>query len=261
MIFKRIALQIAYDGSQFYGWQKQYISPTVQEVLEQALEKIFKVQTCLTGSGRTDSGVHALCQIAHFEHSVNMNTEQLKLALVTKIPHSVKILNAWEVDKAFHARYSATKRHYTYLISKEYTPFQRLYQANLYKYKINAERIAEAIPYFIGENDFTSFCKPNPEVNNHICRIDSLSIEETTDCYVIKISANRFLHNMVRRIVGALVMVSHRNHSPEIISKWINDKKHEQKNFFTAPASGLYLTEVEYNKEIFPYDIKNLKIY
>ena len=123
MNYRRVALQIAYDGSVFYGWQKQYISPTVQEIIEQALEKIVKEKVNLTGSGRTDSGVHAFCQIAHFDFNLNMNMEQLKLAITTKIPNSIKVLNAWEVSNDFHARYSATKRHYMYLISKEINPF------------------------------------------------------------------------------------------------------------------------------------------
>ncbi len=258
---RRIALQIAYDGSVFYGWQKQYISPTVQEVVEKALSDIFKESTLVTGSGRTDSGVHATCQIAHFDFKLNMTTEQIRLALKSKLPHSVQAVKVWEVDHEFHARYSAQKRSYTYLISKQSNPFVRNYQADLFRYRINTDKIRESIPCFIGEHDFTSFCKPNPEITNHVCNISQLSLEETADKWIIRISANRFLHNMVRRIVGALVSVSHKNHPSGIASDWIALERHEQKNFFTAPAQGLYLSKVEYPESLFPFETIDLPLY
>ncbi|HPM03966.1 MAG TPA: tRNA pseudouridine(38-40) synthase TruA [Candidatus Cloacimonadota bacterium] len=257
---RRIAIQIAYDGSVFYGWQKQYISPTVQELVEQGLSEIFKELTLVTGSGRTDSGVHATCQMAHFDFNLNMNMEQIRLAVKSKLPHSIQVIKAWEVCDEFHARYSAEKRSYTYLISKDSNPFVRQYQADLWKYKIRTEKIVETIPYFLGEHDFTSFCKPNPEVKNHVCNISHLSFEETDRHWVLKISANRFLHNMVRRIVGALVAISHKNHPSDIVCQWIEAKKHEQKNFFTAPAQGLYLCKVEYPEHLFPFQTIDVPI-
>lgn len=257
---RRIAIQIAYDGSAFYGWQKQIHAQTVQQVLEKALLTIVKSPTYITGSGRTDTGVHATCQIAHFDFELNMNMEQIRLALKTKIPRTIEVLQAWEVSSDFHARYSATKRTYHYLLSKNISPFHRLYRGLFYKYKINTEHIQQILPHLLGEHDFTSFSKPNPEITNHRCDIQNISFEEYDDYWLFSISANRFLHNMVRRIVGALVSISHRNQDPAIISQWILDMKHEQRNFFTAPAAGLYLTKIDYPEELFPYQIVDLPI-
>jgi tRNA pseudouridine38-40 synthase len=258
---RRIALQIAYDGSAFYGWQKQYMSPTVQEELENALSKIAKEPINLTGSGRTDTGVHATCQIAHFDFKINMNMQQIKLALKNKIPRSIEILKAWEVPEEFHARYSATKRTYNYILSKSISPFHRNYRGLFYRYNLDTERMKAIIPYLMGVHDFTSFCKPNPDIKNHLCDIKDISFEEYEDFWIFTISANRFLHNMVRRIVGALVSISHRKQDPAIILKWIEDMKHEQRNFFTAPAAGLYLVDIEYPKELFPYEKEKLIIF
>ncbi len=260
MKYQRYALQIAYDGSSYYGWQKQYISPTVQEVLEKALSHIAKEQVLVTGSGRTDSGVHASCQIAHFDFGINMRPEQIKLAIKSKIERSIEIINVWEVDSEFHARYSAQSRTYHYLINKGISPFHRNYRAFLYNYKINTDHIQKVLNYIIGSHDFTSFCKPNPEISNHVCDIQKISFEEREEYWILKITANRFLHNMVRRIVGALVSISHKQQDPSIIKQWIEDQRHEQRNFFTAPACGLYLYEIEYPRDVFPYEITRMNL-
>jgi tRNA pseudouridine38-40 synthase len=243
---KRFLLECAYDGSRFYGWQVQRQSPTVQECLERALSKIAKEKIIVIGAGRTDSGVHALAQVAHFDFPVEMTTEQIMLAFRSKLPSGIKINRITEVASDFHARYNAIERTYRYIITFNQTPFNYYYKAAFHKYHLDQAKFQACIPYFLGEHNFTSFAKPNPEITNHLCNITNFIIEKQDDDLIIEITANRFLHNMVRRIVGAMVAVSHKSLNPNIITDWIASKQHNQKNYITAPPNGLYLVRVVY---------------
>lgn len=258
---KHYAMQIAYDGSKYLGWQKQVNPLTVQQTVESALEIIAKQSVALTGSGRTDTGVHATCQIAHFDFHQNMTTDQIRQAVRSKCPFSIDILKVWEVRDDFHARFMANQRTYQYVLAKTLTPFHREYRAFIPRYHINIPLIEKTMDLLIGTHDFTSFSRPNPEITNHICQIKHLSFTEYDDFYVLEISANRFLHNMVRRIVGALVSISHKNLPPDIILQWLDEKKHNQKNYFTAPPSGLYLMDVSYPEEFFPFEKVKIPIF
>ena len=239
-------MRLAYDGSKFYGWQVQVQSPTVQERLEGALSAIAKERIKVIGAGRTDSGVHALAQVAHFDFPLNMSTEQIMLALRSKLPPEIQVHQIDEVALDFHARYDAIERTYRYIITFCPTPFNYYYKAYFHRYKICAEKFRACIPFFMGEHDFTSFAKPNPEIPNHVCNIMDFRIDMVDADMVIEITANRFLHNMVRRMVGSMISVSHNSLEPNIITEWINAKKHEQKNYITAPPNGLYLKCVKY---------------
>lgn len=248
---------IAYDGSKFYGWQIQVQSPTVQESLEQALSTIAKEQIKVIGAGRTDSGVHASFQVAHFDFPVNMTVEQLKLALRGKLSHSVQVLEIQEVSTDFHARFDALERTYHYFITFKQTPFNYYYKTSFHRYHINLDAFRSCIPYFTGKRDFTSFAKPNPEIKNHECNVMNLEIMQKMDDLIITITANRFLHNMVRRIVGAMVAVSHKSLNPNVIAEWIDSKKHNQKNYFTAPPNGLFLSSIIYPVEKLSFTKQN----
>lgn len=250
---RRIALKIAYDGSKFYGWQKQVQSPTVQEVLEFFLSKLAKEQIKVIGSGRTDTGVHATAQVAHFDFPLQMTKTQIILASKSYLPKAVQVLDVAEVSSEFNSRYDAIARTYNYIITKDQSPFNYYFKSYYPRYKIDAEIFKQCTQYFIGENDFTSFCKPNPEITNHICKISKLSIAENSKDIIITITGNRFLHNMVRRIVGAMISVSHKKLNPEIIIDWLAMKKHEQKNYFTATPNGLYLSEVRYPADVLKF--------
>jgi len=243
---KRYKMTIAYDGSKYYGWQVQVQSPTVQECLEKALSTIAKQSIIVTGAGRTDSGVHALAQVAHFDFPDIMSNVQLLLALRTKLPLSIQVYEIEEVHADFHARYDAKERTYQYIITLNQTPFNYLYKTYFPRKKIDIEKFIDCIPYFIGEHDFTSFAKPSPKITNHLCDIQNITIEKINDDIIIEITANRFLHNMVRRMVGAMVSVSHKSLQPCIITEWIESKKHSQKNYATAPPNGLYLKYIKY---------------
>jgi tRNA pseudouridine38-40 synthase len=243
----RYAIKISYDGSKFHGWQIQKESPTVQECLENALKCISKTNIKVIGAGRTDAGVHALEQIAHFDFDIDIPLPKMKLAIQSKLNHYIKILDLQKVSENFHARFDAILREYFYIITLNPTPFNHHYKAYFHKYKIDPKIFNDCFKYFIGEHDFTSFSKPNPEIKNHICKIHELYMTFDNDDFIIHISANRFLHNMIRRIIGAIVSVSHYNLSPCIISQWLNEKKHNQKNYKTANSNGLYLKKIVYN--------------
>jgi len=243
---KRFAMKIAYDGSKFYGWQIQIQSPTVQECVEKALSSIAKEKVSVIGAGRTDTGVHALAQVAHFDYPSIMKTEQMLLALRTKLPPEIQVYEINEVAPDFHARYDAKERMYEYIITLHQTPFNYNYKSYFMRKRIEVERFQACIPYFIGEHDFTSFAKPSPKVSNYLCNIHDMSVDKIDDDIVVVITANRFLHNMVRRMVGAMVAVSHKGLNPDVIKTWIDSKKHSQRNYATAPANGLYLKGVVY---------------
>ena len=245
---------IAYDGSKFFGWQIQNQSPTVQECLEKALSLIAKTSIKVIGAGRTDTGVHALGQVAHFDFPINMSIEQLKLALKSHLPHSILVLDICLVSHDFHSRYDALKRTYDYIITFRRTPFNFHYKTSFHRYHIDIDKFVSCIPFFLGENDFTSFAKPNPDIKNYFSIVYDIKICHVNDDLCIKITANRFFHNMIRRIVGAMVAVSHKSLNPEIIKGWISAKKHQQKNYFTAPPNGLYLSEIVYPENVLLFD-------
>jgi len=254
---KRYALQCAYDGSKFYGWQIQKQSPTVQEVLETALCSIAKEKIKVVGSGRTDAGVHALAQVAHFDFPLTMTPQTIKLAMQSKLPPSLQVQNLIEVESSFHARFDALARSYRYIITLQPNPFNLSFKASFARTRIECEKMVACIPFLMGKQDFTSFAKPNPEITNHICEIYDLSIKQVQDDIILEITANRFLHHMVRRIVGALIAVSHKSLEPQIIQQWLSKKKHEQANYITAYPNGLYLFRVMYPKELFTPETGN----
>jgi len=244
---KRYAMKVAYDGSKFYGWQVQPQGITVQQCLQDVLSQIAKQSIVVIGAGRTDTGVHALGQVAHFDFPENMTTQQMLLAVNSRLPQSVQVLQVEQVAPDFHARYDAISRTYHYVITLAKTPFNVDYKAWLPRYKLDVVSMRACIPFFLGKHDFTSFAKPNPKVPNRVCEIKEMSIELAEDI-IIKVTADRFLHNMVRRIVGAMIAVSHKGLPPDVIAEWILSKRHEQKNYITAPAGGLYLVEVGYEE-------------
>jgi len=245
----RYVMKIAYDGTGYFGWQVQHQQRTVQHTIEKALLEFCGKKTSLTGSGRTDTGVHALCQYAHFNYKGNASPEQMRKGLRRFLPDDIQILSIYKTTPDFHARYDAYERCYQYIIAKAETPFNRLYQGSFPKKKISLDLLQKAAPYFLGEHDFSSFSKLNPAVPDHVCSVYQSDFAVHEDYYTYTIRANRFLHNMVRRIVGALVNVSHLELEPTIIFEWLAQKQARQTIIFPAPPQGLYLADVLYPKD------------
>lgn len=239
-------MKIAYDGTDFCGWQIQPDVRTVQETIESALAKICKKKCPIVGAGRTDSGVHAKGQYAHFDFEINMTEQQIKAAINSNLPHDILILEIKLVSSEFHARYDAIERQYTYVIAKERSPFNTRFCSYIYRSRFDRQIIEQAIPYFLGDHDYTSFSKLNPELKHNRCIIKDIKFTETEETVTIQISANRFLHNMVRRIVGTLVNLCITDSNPNIIAELIERENPTHKLIVTAPPNGLFLEEVIY---------------
>ncbi len=244
---KRYLMQIVYDGTDFCGWQIQSNGRTVQETIEKVLSKIAKCKVAIAGSGRTDSGVHAQRQYAHFDFDLAMTPRQIMLALNSKMPADISITDVKEVRSDFHARYDAIARKYHYHIAKEKTPFNRRFCSIIPKAVFSKDKIVETMNYFLGEHDFTSFSKLNPVLKHNRCRIKSFTYEEKDDVVIFEIEANRFLHNMVRRIVGTVMNICITDSDPQIVRTLIANENPGHKLIMTAPPNGLFLEDVIYS--------------
>ncbi|MCK5050716.1 MAG: tRNA pseudouridine(38-40) synthase TruA [Candidatus Cloacimonetes bacterium] len=243
---KNFLAKISYDGTGFSGWQTQKEGRTVQQVLENALSQIAKEEIKTTSAGRTDAGVHAVGQYANFHFPIQMTAKQIQLALRANLPNDVLITQVVEVIDDFNARYDAKSRTYRYILTKKLTPFNRRYKSFIPKVKIKTKIVDRCLKNFIGRHDFTSFTKFNPDLNNYYCNILNFEFEETDEDYRFVIQSNRFLHNMVRRIVGTIINISNTDTDANIIEELIAAKTPKNRLITTAPPNGLYLIEVEY---------------
>ncbi len=244
---KNFLAKISYDGTDFCGWQIQKKGRTVQQVLEAALSKIAKVEIKTISAGRTDAGVHAIGQYANFQFPIKMTAKQIQFALRTHLPYDIQIIQIINVPEKFNARYDAVSRSYKYILAKHRTPFNRKYKSYIPKMDIRTEIAKDCLKYFIGKHDFSSFAKLNPDLNNYYCNILELEFNETEDDYIFEIKANRFLHNMVRRIVGTILNISGSDIKPNIITNLLEAQTTKNKLITTAPPNGLYLVNVGYS--------------
>ncbi len=233
-----------YEGTNFLGWQIQAKGRTVQGDIEQALQSIYSKNITVLGSGRTDSGVHALGQVAHFDVETTMSNNQIIKALNSKLENDVWVSECERIDSNFHARFSARKREYIYRISKVFTPFERNTSWVL-KWDVDIKKMNECVEILLGEHDFTSFCKATAEVDNKICTIFSANFKEERDKLFFHISANRFLQHMVRFLVGTMVEVGRGRYSIDDFTQFMNGG-HPTLSVVRAPAHGLFLKKVSY---------------
>ncbi|MGE7596247.1 tRNA pseudouridine(38-40) synthase TruA [Peribacillus frigoritolerans] len=238
---------IAYDGTDFAGYQVQPEKRTIQSEFEAVLAQMHKGTIIkVTASGRTDSGVHAKGQVLHFESPLTFPTENWIKAFSALLPTDIIALEVDIVPDDFHARFHTTGKEYRYIVarSKLRDPFKRNY-AYHYPYPLNVEAIREAISYLIGTHDFTSFCSAKTEVVDKVRTIKEMDFEESDDFLVFRFVGEGFLYNMVRILVGTLLDVGSGKMSPHDMSG-ILDKKDRSFAGKTAPAQGLYLWKVFY---------------
>ncbi len=242
----RFLLKFSYDGTNYSGFQTQPGLNTIQQQLESALEKVNNGQiTSICATGRTDKGVHALCQCAHTDLSIDITEAKLKRALNSNLPDDIHIISTTIVDKDFHARYNVKGKEYKYYINLgEYNPLERNYVFQ-YNHELDIESMSKAIKYFIGTHDFRAFVTENKEKENCIRTIDKASIEKKSDKLIITFHGNGFLRYQVRNMVGILIRVGENKLSPEAVEK-ILASKDRTKSGKTAPPQGLYLTNIEY---------------
>lgn len=243
----RYFIKFSYDGSRFSGFQCQEGLRTIQGVLESAAKKINNgKKTNVVASGRTDKGVHALCQTAHVDFDVAITPYQVKRAMNSNLPEDVHIIEAVEVDKDFHARFCVCEKTYQYRINMgEYNPLRRNY-CYQHNYPLDVEEMKKAIQYFIGTHDFRAFVTENKEKRDCVRTIIEAKIEEDYDHeLVFTFRGNGFLRYQVRNMVGILIKVG-TGKIKEYEVKEILESKVRGKNGTTARAEGLYLVSVEY---------------
>ena len=235
---------VMYDGTMFHGFQIQEDLRTVQKEIEDVLHVVTKHETKIYPAGRTDTGVHAIGQVFHFDYEVEMQEWQIKNAINSRLPKDIYIKNIGIVDDNFHARYQATKKCYQYVINtNEFNPLNKNY-CYYYKYKLDIEKMIEASKVFIGTHDFKSFTK-NHKIENTVRTIYDINFDIKEGVIKINFEGNGFLHNMVRIIVAMLIEVGNgRRTVNDLIEAMENkDRKYAPK---LAPANGLYLVSVSY---------------
>jgi tRNA pseudouridine38-40 synthase len=238
---------ISYDGSGFSGYQVQPNKRTVQSVLEAVLTKMHKGETVrVSGSGRTDAGVHAKGQVIHFDSPLIIPEDKWEKALNSLLPEDISILSVVSVDESFHARFHALGKEYRYVLhlSSKRNPFQRKF-AYQYPYRLNIQAMDHASKFFLGTHDFTSFCAVKTEVEDKVRTIETIDFTHEDDVLTIRFVGNGFLYNMVRILVGTLLEVGSGERSPEDIPI-ILAHKDRRLSGKTAPAHGLYLWQVFY---------------
>ena len=253
----RFLIRVMYDGTNFRGWQTQTSGRSVQGELISVLKDLGITHPNVTGSGRTDAGVHSIANYAHFDYNGRMTTQQLLLALNSKLDSDIMITGIWQVKDSFNARYSATSRTYIYLLARERTPLNRLYTGYIPGKEIVMEDLYAMSEVLKGNHNFTSLSKNNPAITNHICNVSSFTIKEMKGKIVFKITADRFLHHMVRRMVGTMVNLSQKGLGVEVMKQILEEQNARQKLVLTAPAQGLYLYNVHYPDltiEDYPYN-------
>ena len=242
----RFLIKFSYDGTNYSGFQTQKGKETIQEKLEKALTVINNNKTTkITATGRTDKGVHALCQYGHADINVNITEKKLKSALNSNLPEDIHVISTKIVDKDFHARYNVKEKEYQYLINTgEYNPLQRNYIFQ-YNHELNINKMQETIKYFLGTHDFRAFVTDNKEKENCIRTITEATIKEENNLITIIFKGDGFLRYQVRNMVGILIRVGEDKLEPDKV-KEILESKDRTKSGKTAPPQGLYLVNVKY---------------
>ncbi len=251
MEYYRYFIQLSYRGTNYHGWQIQPNAVSVQEVLVKTLSTILGETIEVTGAGRTDTGVHASCFYAHFDTQSNLSQKADKFVFQCNglLPDDITIHKLIPVNPDAHARFDAISRTYEYHISREKDPFST--DLSLFYFgKLSLPLMQEASDYFIREDDFTSFSKLHSPTKTNICKINEAGWENKNNQLIFTITADRFLRNMVRAIVGTLLQVGTGKIKPVEIEE-VFSKKNRSEAGPSAPAQGLFLTNIIYPESIF----------
>lgn len=246
----RYKLTIEYDGTPFAGWQRQDNAPSVQEELEKAAEKLDQSAATVQGAGRTDSGVHALGQVAHIDLTKDLADDKVRDALNYHLkPHPIAVLEAERVSDDFHARFSATQRHYLYRIIDRRVPLT-LDRGQVWRVPraLDAESMHQAAQFLVGTHDFTTFRDAQCQAESPVKSIDKVAVARYGEEVQLTIEARSFLHRQVRSITGSLVEVGFGKWSPQDFKAAL-DAVDRSRCGPVAPPDGLYLTAVDYPPE------------
>jgi len=242
----RYALGIEYDGSAFLGWQIQRQEPTVQGALERAVATVAAHDARVTCCGRTDTGVHAICQVAHFDSDARRSERSWILGLNSNLPAAASVLWIRPVDDDFHARFSAFARSYRYRILNRWVrPALEARHVSWWRKPLDAERMHEAAQCLLGEHDFSSFRARACQARHAVREIQSIAVRRDGDEVVLDVSANGFLYHMVRNIAGSLIHVGCGDAPVEWMRETL-EKRDRNQAAPTAPPEGLYFLGARY---------------
>lgn len=243
----RFALGIEYNGTFYHGWQRQeHDVPTVQGMIEQALTLVASKPVNVFCAGRTDAGVHAQGQVIHFDTDIQRNENSWIFGGNSNLPRDIRILWAMQISEEFHARFSANSRSYRYMIYNHpirpalWQPFVTWYHRPL-----NEKKMHEAAQFLLGEHDFSSFRGAACQSNSPVRELLAIKISRQNSFIIIDVTADSFLHHMVRNIVGVLFEIGEERKSTDWIKEILIAKDRKQAGV-TAPPNGLYLQSVEY---------------
>lgn len=243
---KRVKLVVAYDGTNYHGWQVQDNGITIEEVLNRTISELVQEDIKVIGASRTDAGVHACGNVAVFDTESRIPGDKFSFALNQRLPDDIRIQESCEVDADFHPRYADTVKTYEYnILNRRFElPSKRLYAAFCY-YPMDIERMNQAAAYLVGEHDFKSFCSAGAQVQTTVRTIYAVNVTKHDDMVHIRITGNGFLYNMVRIIAGTLMQVGTGLMEPEQV-KEILEARDRSKAGPTAVAKGLTLVEIRY---------------
>lgn len=249
-MMKRVKLTVAYDGTNYCGWQMQPNGVTIEEILNKTLSGLLKESVCVTGASRTDSGVHALGNVAVFDTENRMPADKICFALNQRLPEDIRVLSSCEVPMDWHPRKQNCVKTYEYKIlnRKVEIPTSRLY-AHFCYFPLDVEKMKQGAAYLLGEHDFVSFCSARHQAEETVRNLFSIDIEcSSNDIITIRLTGNGFLYNMVRIIAGTLMKVGMGVYPPDHV-KEILEARNRQAAGQTAPARGLTMVGIEYEEE------------
>ncbi len=246
---KRVKLIVAYDGTNYCGWQIQKNGITIEEVLNRELSRLLAEEITVIGASRTDSGVHALGNVAVFDTETRIPAEKISFALNQRLPDDIRITDSREVAPDFHPRYCDTIKTYEYRIWNDTfpNPIVRLYSKFVY-FKIDVEKMEKAAAYLVGEHDFKSFCTPRTQVESTVRKVTEISFRREGKMIIMTIRGTGFLYNMVRIIMGTLLKCGMNMYPPEHV-KEILEACDRAVAGPKAEACGLTLVGIDYLDE------------
>lgn len=244
---KKYLITVSYDGTDFFGWQKQNGLRTVQGELEKAFSLLFKEETLCFGCSRTDKGVHALCQKVVFTANTTIPPDKIPLAVMKFLPNDISVFDGKEVNMDFNPRFAVKRKTYRYTIynAEVRNPLRRNYTEYV-REKLDLDKMKKAAVFFIGEHDFAGFCSAHTSAKTTVRTIYDISVEKTSENEIsIYVTGNGFLYNMVRIIAGTLIFVGMNKIIPENMLNII-ESKDRKKAGKTAGPSGLCLINAEF---------------
>lgn len=247
---KRIKMTVAYDGTNYRGWQVQPNGITIEEILNEKLSELLGEDIVVTGASRTDSGVHSLGNVAIFDTNTRMPADKISFALNQRLPEDIVVQGSCEVPLDWHPRYQQSKKTYEYrILNCTFRIPTRRFDTYFYYHPLDVEKMRQAADYLVGEHDFKSFCAVGAQVKSTVRTIYACDVSKADDIITIRVTGNGFLYNMVRIIAGTLIRVGGGEMEPEQIPEILLALDRSAAGP-TAPAHGLTMIGIEYMEEV-----------